>query len=329
MLGCYHLAPEWCDHHGSDINSRMKELRDVVEQGYFNTYLLHIGQYLLEGTKIVAENGGTVWIGPNRYNSERQTIEEYTEEIKYYLDLLTKAGLRDVVLGFWWDEPLWNGQSNDDFLAQCEANYKLGLRNFPVFALGEFSNHEGNLDVDPDTMGKLEPYAAKYLTDIGYDSYGVDVREGYKHPKEVVKEWQTVISPNITDGRSYYTEYKKILQNHVGHDANFWYFPCAFGVGIRNSLDNAGYATEDYCIGQLEFMSEDVLKEKYPGGVIIYNYYRFNYSGFSERMDIKDESGNYKYFPDEEKWEKYSDKLRELKRKFESIKVNPITKLDV
>ena len=46
-------------------------------------------------------------------------------------------------------------------------------------------------------------------------------------------------------------------------------------------------------------------------------------------MDIKNEDGYYKYFPDDEKWEEYCDALRRIKKKFDSIKVNPVKKLDV
>ena len=171
-------------------------------------------------------------------------------------------------------------------------------------------------------------YAAKYLTDIGYDSYGVDVREGFVHSKDTIQKWQNVISPNITNGRSYYTEYKKILQKHVGHEANFWYFPTAFETPITQSIDGVGPATEGYCLGHLEFMVEDVLKEKHPGGIIIYTYYTWTFPGFVERMDVKDESGNYKYFGDQPKWNKYSQALRDVTAKFKTIK-QPTLKLDV
>ncbi len=331
MMGCFHLAPEWCDHYGATEELRYREFREVVNEGYFNTYLLHLGPYLLEAVKIVAETGGTVWIGCHRYNSKNQTIEEYTQYVKEYLDLLTEHGLRDYVLGWWWDEPIWNGQSNADFLAQSEVNYKVfGLRNFPVFATGEFSDVEGNdIGVEASQMGKLVTAAAKYLTDIAYDSYGVEVRDGYTHPKDRIENWQKKISPNIVDGKSYYTEYKKILQKHIGHDANFWYYPCAYVVPLGGGLNGLAYVDEGYCKGHLEFMAEDVLKEKHPGGIILYTYYNFvastgkDYPGFAEKMDLSDKYG-YKLYPETEKWEDYCNTLRTLTTMFNNTKTNPV-----
>lgn len=290
MMGCYMFCPQWCTSLGTDSASVMTEYEDVVKEGYFNTYFLYTNSYLLQCAKIVAENGGTIWLMPGNFNSQRRTIEEYKEDMKYYLDLLTKAGLRDITLGVIYDEPIWNDQTNADFLAQCKANYELGLRNFPVFALGEFSDHEGNLDVSPDDMNKLDPKYATYITDVAYDSYGADVRDnGKKMSAATIAELQKKISPNIVDGKTYYTEYKKYLQKYIGHDANFWYYPACFQTA---SID------EGHCLGHLEFMSEDVLKEEYVGGIILYSYKTNDDFAFGGFMDLKTSSGAYKYYPE-------------------------------
>ncbi len=336
MLGSFHFSPTWCDSFGSDEKSRMREFREVVEQGYFNTFLLPTDKYLVEATRIVAENGGTVWLGAGKFNSEKNTIENYTKNIKAKLDALEKEGLRDVVLGFYWDEPIWHGQKNGDFLAQSKVNYTVfGLRNFPVFATGEFSKLEGNEanlgGVTADQMRKLDPACAIYITDAAYDSYSVDVRDGASNggPNQFAK-WQKNVSDKVVDGKSYYTEYKNLLKKHIGHEVNYWYYPTAYFCHLYGGLGGITYSDEDYCIAHLEFMAEDIMKDEHPGGLIIYTYYTFSDStGFHKRMDLADSFGNYKIYHDYEKWEKYSDALRNTTAKFNSIKTNPITNLGI
>ncbi len=327
MLGAFHFSPRWCDSYGVDDKSRLREFREVVEQGYFNTYFLDLNYCFIESAKIVAESGGTFWVGFGNYNSDKNNEERYKEKVRNCIEQLEKEGLRDLFLGCIWDEPIWNDQKNEDFLTQSRINYTVfGLRNFPVFATGEFSNMEGNdIGATADEMNKITTEAAKYITDAAYDSYGVEVRDGYKWPKDRIEKMQQKVSPNIVDGKTYYTEYKRILKEHIAHDVNFWYYPCAYTTGITGGLNGIVTADEDYCIGHLEFMAEDVLKEKYPGGLIIYTYYTFgDKAGFHKRMDLMDEHGSYKFYTEFEKWEKYCDALRNMTQKFNSIKTTPM-----
>ncbi len=332
MLGSFHFSPRWCDAYGTDPENRMEEFRDVVEAGYFNTYFLDPDKYLIDAAKIIAENGGTFWVGAGNYRTEPgNSIEEHIENLDFYFDILKKEGLWDIFNGFIWDEPIWNDQKNSDFLLQTKTYYTTyGKRNFPVFACGEFSDHEGNINISPDEMNKLDPAYATYVTDIAYDSYGVEVRDGYTHPASRIQNWQQKISPNIVDGKTYYTEYKKILQNYIGHPANFWYYPCAYIIPLNGGLNNIAVVDEGYCMGHLEFMTNDVLKEEYAGGIIIYTYYTFDErEGIRHFLDVTDSNGAYKLFPEQkEKWTKYSNLLRETTKKFNSIKAN-LAKLNV
>ena len=320
QIMAYHLYMQDCDALGTTEEARIEEFTDMVSQKYFNAYFVQLNKYALKSAEIIAKSGATIWLMPEKYNSSNTKIENYIENVKYYIDLLTKYGYGEIINGFHWDEPIWQGQTNADYLAMTKALYQnFGLRNYPVFATGEFSALEGNdIGVTADEMRKSETASLIYTSDIGFDSYWVDVRDGVDYTHNLA-EWQSKISPNIVDGKSYYTEYKEALKRHAGHPINFWYYPCAYSN-----------ADEDYALAHLEFMSQDVLKEEYIGGVVIYTYYPYNeWPCFRWRTDIKDSHGNYKYSNGlQEIWPKYCEALRKIRKQFDSLSVK-LVKLDV
>ena len=312
QIACYNFEMKNLDALGTTDSAKEEEFADFVNQKYFNTYYISLDKYALKSAEIIAKSGATLWLMPERFNSKNTKIENFIENVKYYVDLLTKYGYGDIINGFHWDEPVWNGQTNADFLAMTKALYQnFGLRNYPVFALGEFSDLEGNLDVNPDDMNKVETSSLVYITDVGYDSYGVDVRDGVDYTHRL-PEWQEKISPNVVDGKSYYTEYKEYLKRHVNHPVNFWYYPSA-----HRSAD------EGFALGHLEFMAQDVLKEEYVGGIAVYTYYPYNDEpGFLWRSDIKNEHGDYKYAnPNYEVWHEYCDALRRIRKEFDEVSI--------
>ena len=320
QIMAYHLTMGNCDALGDTEDAMIEEFTDMVNQKYFNAYFVGLNQYALKSAEIIAKSGATIWLCPGKYNSKSQKIESYIENVKYYVDLLTKHGYGELINGFHWDEPIWSGQTNADYLAMTKALYQnFGLRNYPVFATGEFSALEGNdIGVTADEMRKSETASLIYTSDIGYDSYWVDVRDGVDYSHKL-PEWQSKISPNIVDGKSYYTEYKEALKRHAGHPINFWYYPCAYSN-----------ADEDFALGHLEFMAQDVLKEEYAGGVVIYTYYPYSDKPcFRWRTDIKDSHGGYKYSYDIiETWPRYCDALRRIRKQFDTVSAK-LVKLDV
>ncbi len=323
-ISSYALWPEYCVAFGVDKNSRLREFELMVKENFFNTYFLQLGEYFVDAAKIVAKHGGTIWVYPGLFRTRGNPTAEkdYIERIDMYFDKLKKAGIYDAVNGFAWDEPFINNMTIDDFLLQSEIHYKrYGLRNFPVFATGEYLDYEANLgDLDVNKIAKLETYAAKYITDVAFDAYGTDVREGTDYSVKLA-EWQKNISPNITDGKSYYLELKRLLKERVGHEVNYWYYPCAFASPVGAGLGGITIANEDFNIGQLDFMSEDVLKEEYPGGIVIFTYCGNKQGGsLAQRTDMKDNNGYYVLYPDhEERYLKYCKRLREWTQKFNAV----------
>ena len=322
MIGCFHLSMGFCSYYGKNSAEQEREFREICEQKYFNTYLLGTGPNLLTEAKIIAENGGTFWLSGGKFNSKTQSLDAMIEDYKFYIDLLNSKGYGDLLNGFYWDEPILGKVTNDDFLMQTEALYKnFGLRNFPVFG-DVFFNFEGNEDIIWQTDRRLETKACKYLTDVGFDSYSTDVRDGAPNGgAKKFEEWQRIISKDVVDGKSFYTEKRKQLMNIVGHPANFWHYPTAYVNYLWGGLNGLKYSDEDYCIANLEFLVEDVLKQEYPGGVILYTYADFHgeNTGFRAHADVKKENGEYAYVPQIPKWEKYCKLLRDTTERFNKI----------
>ncbi len=320
-LGAYQFRLNKCVANGTDEESRLEEYTSVVKEGYFNTFFINLDTDILTHLEIIGEAGGSIWISMTPFHSTSQSLDSYIENIEYYINLIKDMGYGDLVNGFCWDEPVWHGQTNADFLAMTKALYqKFGLRNFPVFATGEFSDLEGNeIGVEADKMNKVMTSSLIYVTDVAFDAYGVDVRDGVVPTQATLDRWRDKISPNINTSKDYYTEYKKKLLDHVGHPANIWYYPCCYAASVGTGLNGIKRADEGYCLGHLEFMAEDILKEEYGAGLVLYSY--SGDTGLARHLPLKDENGNYKYFPDEVKWDTYCEALKRICKKFSSVKV--------
>ncbi len=336
-IGMYHLSMKYCDSYGTSFEDREREFREVVEQDYFNTYFLSAQDFdsgfLMKEIEIIVEHGGTFWLAMWRYHSDnkllgyKESLEAHEAALKRVIDAITAAGYRDSLLGMTWDEPIWNGQENKDFLTQSELYYKkFGLRTFPVFALDEFAK-EGNFNADPVKFGSVATEALKYVTDVGYDVYDVDVRleDQYRYGSQMNRysAWAQALGTTVTSGRDYYIGYKELLKKRVGHDVNIWYFPTTFEWNTLNGKK----ADEEFCMAHLEFMAANLLKEKYQGGLALYTYYRHSTHktvAFAQHCDIKNEKGEWARYPEFAKWTKYCDLLRKTRAKFDSIKAKTV-----
>ena len=320
-LGAYQFRLNKCTANGNDEQSRLEEYKSVIKEGYFNTFFINLDTDILTHLEVIGEAGGSIWISMTPFHSTSQSLDSYIENIEYYLNLIKDMGYGDLVNGFAWDEPVWHGQTNADFLAMTNTLYhKFGLRNFPVFATGEFSGLEGNeIGKEADDMDKVMTSSLKYVTDVAFDAYGVDVRDGVVPTQATLDRWREKISPNINTSKDYYTEYKNKLLNHVGHPANIWYYPCCYKAPVGTGLNGIKRADEGYCLGHLEFMAEDILSEQYGAGLVLYTF--SGETGLERHLPLKDEKGNYKYSPDEVKWDTYCAALKRICKKFSAKKV--------
>ena len=324
-LGIYHSIMKYCTNYGTDFASREREFADVVRQGYFNTYMIAMNEYMMTELKYISEAGCTFWLSAPGFSLARgDDINQVMENTKVYIQMIKDAGCYDLFQGWFWDEPIWHGMPNKDYQILTEALYKtFGKRNGPVFATGEFTNSEGNegdLGIGADQMNKITKASYKYLTDVGYDSYSVDVREGATNGgKAKYDNWSAAVGNKpIYDGKSYYRAFAEYLRELVGHDVNYWWWPTAYTTGLWGGLGGQRTADEEYCIAHLDFMCQEAMDYEFAGGVMLYCYpvSPTGYYSFAQLMDVKGDTGDYAIQPEIPKWEKYCDVLRGWCKKF-------------
>ena len=324
-FGFYHFHPRWTVHYGEDIEKRYEEFEDVVKAGYTNCIIVE-KSYLNDDEfwRIIFENDCTVWLNIYDYfDSSKEEYKEWSREFDKALNILRANPERwERFMGFHFDEPVWRGQSNEDFLTECKNLYEeYGKRIFPVFATGEFMDSEGNamqIKMDAAKMKKVIPEALKYVTDVGFDSYSVDVRFGFGNGDFIERNHQKI--PEIVDGKSYYEELTKLLVRIVGHDVNVWFFPCSYTTGLWRG----GQVNEDYCAAHLDFFCELLMRQKCQGGIITYTY-KNNASkpeelGLVSHIEVTDQDGNQKLFPERANWENYSECMKNAVKKFKETK---------
>ena len=324
QIGAFHFNPKWTTNYGDDEHGRMLELENVLKAGYFNTFQVELpyaaNQKMWE---ICLENDVSVWILLYGYfDSTETTIEQYIAEVDKAVSVIkSNPEWWDNFCGFAFEESVWRGQTNADFLTESEALYKkYGKRNHVVLATGEFTGVEGNelqLGVSADQMKKMLPSSFKYCTDVAFDSYSVDVRDG-AYNGSIIASTQKEL-PNVTDGQSYYRELTKLLVRLAGHDVNVWFYPCAY----TPNLWGGGRADEDYCLAHLEFFDRLLAEQDYQGGLMLYTYTQFsnpNEIGLQSHLVVQNLEGDVLLRPNEMKWYRYSARLGEITTKYKETK---------
>ena len=202
-----------------------------------------------------------------------------------------------------------------------------GKRNFCVFATGEFTGVEGNeleLGTGAESMQKVLPYAMEYLTDVGFDNYSVDVREGA--PNGGFIERNKVEFPHIKDGRDYYEAVGDLLLRLTGHPANIWFFPTSYDNYLWGGLNGIKFADEDYCIAHLEFFHDLLDKYEHKGGLFCYTYAKFGGTpGFQDHLALEAPPGSDEFYlvaPEGKKWRRYTKLMQQYTAEFKTRKGN-------
>ena len=301
-MNFYHLDPRWCSHKDFDY---------VVDSGMVNSLRLTMDAFdtTYYGCKKAKENGMPVWLVPPIFLPSNSTIEEYIEKLTKYVDKLKDRDVWDTVVGFQWDEPLLRrGHTNDDLLTMTKAvSEAFGKRIFVNFSLYEIAGKRGN-DGDPDFQWLLRKDCSKYITDVGYDLYGFDMRP----------ENQDKIQANLQrSGKQHGTEFKTATDlyeyfTNVTLDlmenkdtVRVWYYPCAYDCQPHGAIP----MDEGYAIGHLEGYTELLKKQKNPGGLCV-----FTYKGcLDDHIHPK---------CDREKWDKYVEVCKKLTKEFNEMTVN-------
>ncbi len=328
------MSGSTANSYGNTLDDALQEINDVSAAGYVNAIST---RDLCKEDKfwdIVIKNDLTVWYSAwDIFNSAEQTLEEYMKPIYNIVDNYIKPYPErwERFSGFWYDEKIWRKETNADYITETKHVYqRYGKRTYAVLATGEYTSIEGNdIGVTGDQMRKMSREAFQYITDAGFDSYGIDVRDGA--PNGNIKTYYKNVSEKIVDGKSYYREYTRILLELIDHPVNLWYLPCAYTTSIKGGLNGLRKADEAYCFAHLNFFYEELQNYDYPGGLMLYVYGLSQESedggkkGLKYFLEVKNENGEgYKIHPETEKWTYYSSLLRNIVEEYNTEKVTLI-----
>ncbi len=365
-IGVYHFEPHWTTHYGTDENSRFKEFEDVVSQGYFNSVICS-GTYFGHEKfwEIVKKYDLKVWLSCySYYDSEKldskgkpvvTTIDTWVQNTaeKYVSRIRNDQEKFKYFQGFFFDETIWRGQSNRDFLTMTEALYKKYGRRIHVcesmFIFKNWGSTADDVDMDfectADYRNAMTPAskpfgnskAFKYVTDIGLDYYYFDVRDGTKTTASLEKYMKAF--PEIKSGADFYKVMYEFMTKAIGENKNIWYWPCSYTTSIYTELNEYKdpndpnkmlRANEDYCLAQLEFFKDLLLEQKYQGGIYLYNYIDADAKtkpferGLVSHLVVWDKYGNQLLQSSEPKWSLYSRRLQSICEEFRNTKANQV-----
>jgi hypothetical protein len=195
------------------------------------------------------------WLVPQKTQSAfvdgtTELTEVWKDNILSTMEAYKAVGLWDVIEGFHFDEPL-GYISGDQFRAMRKflAENFPNKRIYPVFSLYELNGASPSKHFD-----KIDYYNCAYITDAGYDEYGVtEIEEMRKRFKQ--------------------------LSEQIGRkDVRLWVYPATFRWFETT--------TEDFCLKSLN-MHYELLKElENPGGMHMYTWTTYGtMTGFGEISD--------------------------------------------
>ena len=337
-IGVYHFSPSWSNHYAEKptLEQQYEEFEDVLKSGYFNTV---IGSNFDDPRfwEICEKYDVTVWIhnytlyDPKSKNPTYNNIDNYMKMVdKQLAPIKANPSWWNRFQGFHFEEPIWRGQKNEDYLTVTRALYqKYGKRNFVVFATGVLIGVEGNelqLGQGADANKKVLPFALEYTTDVSYDSYSVDVRDGAVNGGYTDRVQKEANLPGIVDGKSYYREIANMMLRITNHPANIWFFPTSYRTYLWGGLDGVMYSDEEYCLAHLEFFHDLLNEYDFQGGLFLYTYQKFSSPhALAEVLVVKDENGDYKLCPDGyegKKWKEYSNLIKEITNEYKTKEAN-------
>lgn len=328
-VGAYHFSPKHTDNYGNTKSSRYEEFEDVLKAGYFNTVILPLSNFSDSKVWEICEKYEmTVWLDIGEpFDSKKQTLSEYIKPISKKVKSISNYDERwQYFSGFFFDECVNRGQKNADFLAVTKELYKLfGKRNLAVFVLSEFDsikNDEDFTQKEADKIKSMHPDSFKYLTDVSFKSFGVDVR---------------INAPLVSDdklaepvkGKVYYTAYTELLKSVVGHKVNMWFVPTTFSCPLVTSANELTVAEELFCLGHVNFFDSLLKDEKHRGGLLLYSYSQFGEEdfGLQSRLVVLTSWGRVKLRYGEDKWYRFSKRLTDLTEEYRTLEGDIITEL--
>jgi len=92
-LMCFSLSMSSTTAYGNDAASRERYFKEVVNEGYFNQYILFTGDNLLKEAKIIAEAGGSFWLNATKSGDTVDNgLDKYLQTLETAVKSLKDAG---------------------------------------------------------------------------------------------------------------------------------------------------------------------------------------------------------------------------------------------
>lgn len=181
-------------------------------------------------------------VGEEAHTPDNYMYEDYRQRIDNFVAYLKEKGYYDKVIGFYMDEPMLHGITNEqlkEFTGYFRTVAAKDKRFFICFSLAGVAPEYWTLN----GAEAITPDSSQYLTDIAFDLY---------HP------WSS----------DYDGVYQKMMER-VGErdDIKVWFVPC--------TMDYRGDKTEEHCLTHLENCYTLLKNAKNPGGLMCYTYHTF------------------------------------------------------
>lgn len=253
LFGIYH----------TDCGKGEARFRELAASDFVNVFLIE-GDYRekvfsdnFEILKDSPEKGAFIGVSCLGFRQEEYSVADVGEEARVpvcrmYSDFkervdglvrfLKEKGYYGQVTGFYMDEPMLRGITNEQLETFTEYFRTKAARDKRFFVCFSVAG------VAPDywTMKGAEaitPRSSRYLTDVAFDLY---------------HKWSA-------DYLSIYDEMLKRTGNR--EDLNVWFVPC--------TMDYRGDKTEEHCLEHLENCYALLKSAKRPGGLMCYTYHTF------------------------------------------------------
>lgn len=256
----------------------LAEIEAVLSAGYVNTIeLAPTSEYFAEAVALCTKYECKFWMRSNKWNDTSSgsslggfIADFYTEQVKA---IKAVDGAWDLFLGFLFDEPFLGGMTNEAFKEMTRQLYvrynkRINVALSSTIVTDELRACYGKAEqVSPTTD------ALKYVTDIGFNDYSFDVREGYDQTLQLNKI-SAAIGETIASGQDYYRYVHKKVIEKFDHPVNFWFYPCAY----KTNTYAGGTTNEEYCIAHVNFFKElleettNTYANQRSGGIAIYTY---------------------------------------------------------
>ena len=122
-ISMYHFNIGKTVNYDGTEYTRFDELEDVFYNGYCNNIILSVGDLQYDKiTNMLIKYNVSFWISAwNYFDSKYTTIEDYLAKFSYLDEIKDNKQLWDLFLGFHFDENIWRGQSNADFLTMTNT----------------------------------------------------------------------------------------------------------------------------------------------------------------------------------------------------------------